>query len=193
MLGYLRCRVSKSDGKRLGGNMIASRRSILRMISASAIAGNALSPFGKSYPATIPECALTDKGDKPIRLDKNENPYGPSAKAVAAMQQVLSCTHRYPDGAVLTGKIAGVHRVKPEQVVLGCGSSEILRLACEAFLSSSKKLILASPTYNLMTEYAAARRAKVVPIPLNPQYEHDLQRMLAQADDSTGLIYICNP
>lgn len=74
-----------------------------------------------------------------IRLSRNENAYGPSANVIATMREAaLHAANRYPeaDAEALRNKIASLHAVTPEQVVLGCGSGEILRMAAEAFAGS---------------------------------------------------------
>src|SRR5206468_11478150 len=75
----------------------------------------------------------------------------------------------------------------------GCGSAEILRMAADAFLGFGKKIIVARPTFELMSDCARGAAAEVVAIPLTRDYSHDLSAMLARCDSSTGLVYICNP
>jgi histidinol-phosphate aminotransferase len=130
-----------------------------------------------------------------IHLDRNENAYGPSDKSVSTMHSVLNLSNRYPSLEVdeLAVKIASVHGVKPEQVTIGAGSIEVLRMAASACLSPGKKLIVATPTFNAMAHFASSLGAEVVAVPLTKTYAHDLDAMLAHADGSTGLIYICNP
>ena len=132
----------------------------------------------------------------PIRLDRNENAYGPSAKAAAAMQEaVRTAAQRYPDAEAeaLRTAIARVHRVTPDRVVLGCGSGDVLRMAAAAFLGAGKKLVVATPTFELMSDYARQAGGDVVTVPLTHEYAHDLGAMLARSDASTGLVYVCNP
>jgi histidinol-phosphate aminotransferase len=128
-------------------------------------------------------------------LDKNENAYGPSEKSISAMQSALSLSNRYPSLEIdeLVGKIAALHKVKPEQVTIGTGSIEILRMTAHTSLSPGKKLIQASPTFNAIADFASALGSEVVAVPLTNSYAHDLDAMLARTDGSTGLIYICNP
>src|SRR6266481_3330557 len=105
----------------------------------------------KTRPVTDAIPSLVEGAGKtggPIRLSRNENAYVPSAKVKAAMQKAaLNLANRYPDveAEALRLKIAAHHGVAPEQVVLGCGSSEIMRMAVDAFAGSRKKLILAKP------------------------------------------------
>ena len=129
-----------------------------------------------------------------VRLSANENPYGPSAKAHEAMKNAHSMCNRYPDEAndVLIDKIAKINNVNREQVVLGDGSSEILKLCAETFTGPTQgKLIAADPTFEAILEYAKANGAEVVKVPLTSSFAHDLPKMSGAAKG--GLIYICNP
>jgi histidinol-phosphate aminotransferase len=111
------------------------------------------------------------------------------------MREGLSDANRYARGEYdsLVNKIAAVHRVRSEQIILGCGCSEILRIAVAEFLGRRRKLIQAWPTFPLLSEFARSSGAEVIDVPLNTMYGHDLDRMLARAGTSTGLMYICNP
>ena len=135
------------------------------------------------------------QNDHLIRLDSNENAYGPSAKVADAIKSSFGSVNRYPwmEYGSLTEQIASLHNVKPEQVLLGCGSSEILRMAAVAFLGTGKQLIQASPTFEAVEHYARAAGADVISVRLTPAFSHDLHGMLARATPSTTLVYICNP
>jgi histidinol-phosphate aminotransferase len=114
---------------------------------------------------------------------------------MAAMQSAMATVNRYPcfQSDALVEQIASYHGVKPEQVLLGCGSCEILHVSAMAFLGKGKRLVQASPTFELMEHYAQSIGTEVVSIPLAHRSAHDLDSMLAQAGASTGLVYICNP
>ena len=160
----------------------------MRRFAAGALLGVATASFDESSGAGPP------KG--PIRLDKNENPHGPSPKAREAMQASLSLANRYPSGEYepLAEQIASLHKIKPDQVTLAAGSREILRMAMAAHLAGGKKLVLASPTFDAIAHFTQlAGVVDVVAVPLNKRYGHDLDAMLARTDASTGLVYICNP
>lgn len=163
-----------------------SRRGLLRSIGAAA-AGAAAIP-------SLAEASIASGG--PIRLDKNENAYGPSSRAIAAMQEAArTAANRYAEveAETLRNAIARFHRVSPDRVVLGCGSVDILRMAADAFLGPGKTLIAARPTFEFMHECARRAGAEAVTCPLTHEYAHDLGAMLARVDASTGLVYICNP
>jgi histidinol-phosphate aminotransferase len=139
-----------------------------------------------------------------IRLDRNENAYGTSKKAVAAIQDAANQANRYPDAKFLQDALAAHHnstrkgnvpRLTPEHIVPGCGSSEVLRMAASAFLTPGKTLILAVPTCDLPAIYARGKGAAVEEIPLRKDHAHDLDAMLERSNRSgaSGLIYLCNP
>src|SRR5215468_2498910 len=130
-----------------------------------------------------------------ILLNNNENPYGPSEKTLAAMHEGLSRSNRYPDQLRdhLIQQLASLHGTSAEQIVLGCGSTDVLRAAVDAFLGRSDRLIMAQPTFEAVADYARAAGAEIVPVPLNRNFAHDLAGMLAQVNKSTRLAYICNP
>lgn len=173
--------------------MLISRRNMLRVIGAGAVANIALPAFGAGDIFDVAQ-SPGKRPAGPVRLDKNENAYGPSPAAVAALREILNDVNRYPDiGDRLSAKIATLHKVKPEQVVLGCGSTEILRMAADAFLVPGKKLLVATPSYPLLEFYARNKGVEVVRVPLTKERAYDLKTMLARSDNSTGLVYICNP
>jgi histidinol-phosphate aminotransferase len=176
--------------------MYISRRTLLNRLAAGAIAGVAcntvseLAAFADAFP--LSEANLPAK---PILLSRNENAYGPSPKVLAAVREALLTCNRYPrtECELLSSKVAGLHHVRPEQVILGCGASEIMCMAAMTVLGPGKKLVQASPTYPVLGEFARSIDAEVINVPLNRMYEHDLDAMLARCDASTGLVYICNP
>jgi histidinol-phosphate aminotransferase len=129
-----------------------------------------------------------------VRLSANENPYGPSAKAHEAMKNSHGLCNRYPDEAndVLIDKIAKINNINRDQIALGDGSSEVLKLCAETFTGPTEgKLVVADPTFEAILEYSKACSADVVKVPLTSSYTHDLEKMGASAQK--GLIYICNP
>jgi histidinol-phosphate aminotransferase len=130
----------------------------------------------------------------PIHLDRNENAYGPSPKALAEVLKHADLTNRFPGSTdMLVSSLARFHSVKPEQILPGAGSTAIIKMAINAFLHNSRGLILASPTFELMHDYAKSTGARINAVPLRHDYGHDLGGMLAAVNSDTGLVYICNP
>jgi histidinol-phosphate aminotransferase len=175
--------------------MPITRRNFVRNVAAGAAAAAGLPPLADlAFSELAPGSRASEPGG-PIILSRNENAYGPSQKVIASMQDALRFANRYPDPAAnaLHGRIAQSHSIKPEQLVLGCGSGEILSIAASSFLSPGKTLITAVPTFESIGRCAKALGAQVIEIPLDKNYAHDLAAMLARADASSGLVYICNP
>lgn len=172
-----------------------SRRSLLRGLAAGAVGGAAFRATSEFAVANNLPAAASNSPRRTIYLSRNENAYGPSQKVLAAMQEALSGSNRYPhtEYGSLLNKIGTLHQARPEQIFLGCGSSEIMCMAAAATLGPGKKFVQASPTYPVLGDFAQSIGAEVRNVPLNKMYEHDLDGMLAHCDSSTALVYICNP
>jgi len=175
--------------------MSITRRNFFRNAAAGAVAAAALPPLADlAFSELVPSSRASEPGG-PIILSRNENAYGPSQKVVASMQDSLQFVNRYPDAAdkLLHERIAQSHSIQPNQMVLGCGSGEILNTCAAAFLAPGKKLITALPTFEAIGRFAKTLGAEVIEVPLTSDYSHDLAAMLARTGSDTGLIYICNP
>jgi histidinol-phosphate aminotransferase len=175
--------------------MPVSRRKLLRQIGVGAFVGAAapaLRGFTRVAGGTGPRVATAED---PVLLYRNENPYGASEKVLAVLRESVTSSNRYPrtEYDTLTAKLAALHKVKPEQIVLACGSGEILAMAALAYLKTGKKLVQAVPTFPSLGKLAQAAGVEVASVPLNKRYEHDLGSMLDAARTSTGLVYIVNP
>jgi histidinol-phosphate aminotransferase len=175
--------------------MIASRRDFFRFGVGAATTSAVRWPLTGILRTPVFEPSRSAQDQGLIRLNNNENAYGPSEKVADAVRSASSSSNRYPymQYETLAESIANLHRVKPEQVLLGCGSTEILRVAASAFLGNGKQMIQALPTFGAMEQYARASGSEVVSISLTPRFAHDLDSMLARANASTTVIYICNP
>lgn len=169
--------------------MRINRRELLREFATAAAVSAFLSTDAE--PAT----QAVESTKHLVRLDHNESPYGPCDNAKAAIHDALAEVNRYPGDDVenLGAAIAAAHGVHAENITLGCGSTEVLRTAAEAFLGPGKSLVMASPTFDFIANTARMVGAEVRATPVKRDYAHDLNAMLARADAKTGLIYICNP
>lgn len=173
--------------------MPVSRRAFLRGLGGGAVALPLVSGRGLEALAGPRRLRLVGAGDL-IRVDSNENPNGPSARALEAIRAALGEANRYPDDVAdrLTERLAASHRVKAENVLLGCGSTEHLRLAVDAFTTRGRWLVTASPSFENPATYAAARGIPVVSVPVGPDLGLDLGAMLDRSLGA-GLVYVCNP
>ena len=175
--------------------MAISRRTLFRQLTAGAAIGLGIPSLGRSASADEGPDTGSSSMAKPVRLHRNENAVGPSAAVVAAIRAAgASLVSRYPDApdALLRRKVAELHGVSPERVVLGSGSDEVLGMAIGAF-GTGRKVIVANPTYGAFVERARRSASEIVSVPLRSDYSHDLETMLSRADSSTGIVFICNP
>ncbi len=129
-----------------------------------------------------------------IKLASNENPLGPSPKAVEAMRQALERSHVYPDGGgyYLREAIAEKFALKRENVILGCGSNEVIEFVGHAFLRPGDEIITAKHAFVVYKLMATLFGATTVEVD-DPGYTHDLDAMAAAITPRTREIFIANP
>ena len=129
-----------------------------------------------------------------IRLDSNENPNGPGQTALDAIRAMFGEASRYPDVPTddLKHAIARHLNVAPENVLIGCGSGEILRMAVYAFTSPERALVTGAPSFEDPVKHAEMTRAPVRAIPVDGQLRLDVGRMLDETPGA-GLVFFCNP
>jgi histidinol-phosphate aminotransferase len=129
-----------------------------------------------------------------IRIDSNENPNGPGARAFEAMRSTFDLANRYPVTLEdeLTAEIARTLGVKAENIMLGCGSGEILRASVQAFTSPARALVSPMPSFELAADYARFIGSPVKSPRVDGKLKLDLDAM-ADAAKGAGLVYVCNP
>lgn len=132
-----------------------------------------------------------------LRLNHNANPLGIPPKAHAAMMAAMDEVPHYPGprDETLIAKIAQIHGVSDEQVVLGAGSTEVIRMAMGAYASPDARLLQANPTYENAMDYAEPYTYRLEQVPLTDDFAHDVERMrrLAGGWTEPTVVYICNP
>ncbi len=198
-----------------------SRRKFAQLLGAGATYAVAQSGVSWRTPLRAADARrhFTSMPAGVVRLSANENPYGPSPIALKAMTDAFSISCRYPDehADVLIEALARLNGVNRNQILLGNGSGEILKLCAAAFTGSLEpgsnrpvellprsrggalpsfipgrgKMIVADPTFEAILNHARVNQAEVLKVPLTSSFSHDLRKMLAAANQ--GLIYICNP
>ena len=169
-----------------------SRRDFARLLGAGAAAAVVRPHISFAKPAQTVTTPLTKSGI--VRLSANENPYGPCPKAFQAITDSFGLACRYPDDHTnaLIDKLAKLNGVNHDQILLGDGSGEVLKLCAETFTGPQNgKLVVADPTFEAIVNNASANGADVDKVPLTSTYAHDLQKMRSSA--KAGLIYVCNP
>ena len=134
----------------------------------------------------------------PLRLNSNENPLGLAPAARDAVLEGLSEANRYPFTALgpLREAIAARHGTTPSHVLLGNGSTEVLRVAVSAGTTGmTGTLIVADPTFEDIMDYASPFPYRTVRVPLTLSFAHNLAAMRDHADRAEGpvVVYLCNP
>lgn len=172
--------------------MTVTRRTLAGALGAAAGAALLDTRFGRTAAAASVRRGMPSDV---VQLNSNENPYGPSAKALEATERAGNVFNRYPDSLEEEARraIAKHHGVAPERIVLGCGSSEILQMADSAFTGPGRTAVAAEPTFEAVLNYARVLRAEPVKVPLTADFRHDLPSMAAACNEKTGLVYVCNP
>jgi len=161
---------------------VASEPLLARRLRAEALAAEGVRP--------------TNAVSEIVWLDSNENPAGPPASAIKAMIEGAAATARYhfDEFPAFTKAIARSEDVRPEQVLFGVGSTEVIDAAICAFASESKPFITATSTYDIVVDLARSLGRKVVQVPLTDTWSYDVRNLADEAKKANGgLIYLCNP
>jgi histidinol-phosphate aminotransferase len=129
-----------------------------------------------------------------IKLASNENPLGPSPKALAAMREAMECAHLYPDGGCyyLREAVAKKLNITRDHLIFGNGSNEVIEFLGHAFLKAGDEIITSEHAFVVYKLIAAIFGAQTIEAP-SPDYHHDLEAMLEAVTPRTRLIFIANP
>ena len=131
---------------------------------------------------------------KIIKLASNENPLGPSPKALAAMRGALESAHLYPDGGgyYLREALAARLGCTRDHIILGSGSNEIIEFLGHAFLNRGDDVVTSEHAFIAYKLVAAVFGARTIEVP-SPDLRHDLDAMIAAITPKTRLIFVANP
>ena len=131
------------------------------------------------------------------KLASNENPYGVSPKALAAMTEALPTGHLYPDSTrdtLLKQMLAKRHGIEPNQIMLTCGAANALAFAGEAFIKPSDECIIPSPAYPPYYYIVYKNNGTIVDIPCCPDtMKLNVEGILNAVNEKTKLVFLCNP
>ncbi|UCF21088.1 MAG: aminotransferase class I/II-fold pyridoxal phosphate-dependent enzyme [Gemmatimonadota bacterium] len=146
----------------------------------------------------VPEMAraAVRRSGGPLRLNSNENPLGLPQAARRAILDGLAEANRYPRESriELVGALAALHRVEPENIVLGNGSTEVLQMSVQALAQENARLVLADPTFEDVPWYGQPFPYRLEKVPLDGRHAHDIGRMKERAEGGgRAIVYICNP
>lgn len=176
------------------------RRAFLRTgIAGVGVAGLSATPLAGSV-ASRKVISLFDPRhaqDGPVRLSSNENPLGISPTAREAIMNGLDEANRYPGatGRAVYEALSARLEVPDDQLFLGAGSTEILRVAVQAWAAPGGRLVYAEPTFEDVPSYAGPFSFDHVAVPLTDTFEHDIGRMREATEETPfpTIVYICNP
>ena len=151
-----------------------------------------LTPYPPGKPIEEVERELGISGS--IKLASNENPLGPSPRAMAAVADALRTVHLYPDGSAfyLRRRLAERHGVSPDDILVGNGSNEIIELIVRTFLRPRDEAVMADQAFVIyrMVVQAVAATPRVIPL---RNFTHDLEAIAEAVTPRTRLIFLANP
>ncbi len=152
----------------------------------------AITPYSPGKPIEELERELGIKGS--IKLASNENPLGPSPKAVEAVKAALSGLNLYPDGSgyYLRQALAKRYGLDISQVILGNGSNEVIELVIRTFVQPGDEVVSADPSFVVYKMITQAAGGKNVIMPLKDDH-HDLDAMANRITGKTKVIFVANP
>jgi len=132
--------------------------------------------------------------DSIIKVASNENPFGPSPRALAAMQKAISTVNLYPDGNAfyLKQKLATKLGVETANLVLGNGSNEIIEFVAHALLGPDTNIVVSQYCFAIYPIVAKMSGAEVITVPAK-NYGHDLPAMLRAINSRTRIVFVANP
>jgi len=131
-----------------------------------------------------------------IKLDSNENPFGPSARAIDAIRNTLGGVNLYPDDdcSQLRLKLATYHALPPEQVLVTAGSTAMLTLLCQTLLAPGLNAVTSERSFIVYSMAVQAAGARLVEAPMrSAEVGFDLSAILAAIDSNTRIVFLANP
>ncbi len=155
----------------------------------------AVRPVADPHPSLVASLqAHYGSADEAVELSRNENPLGPSPKALAAVHRIARQVHRYPDtdGSALRVRLGQQHGVTPDQIALGSGASELIELAVRATLAQGDEMLLPTPAFPAYRAAASRAGATVVPIPM-PGGHCDVDALIERLGPATRLVVVVTP
>ena len=147
-------------------------------------------PPGKPIEELERELGIKDS----IKLASNENPLGPSPRAVEAIMNKISTLNRYPDGSgyYLKLKLSEKNGLPADRIILGNGSNELIELIIRTFLSTGEEVVQPFPTFLVYEKIVKGAGAQMISVPLS-NFKIDLKEMLKAITPKTKIIFINNP
>lgn len=152
-----------------------------------------ISPYkpGKPLEELAREYGVTEA----IKLASNENPLGPSPKALDAIRRALDDVHRYPDGACheLVAKLSEKLAVSPQEIIIGNGSDDIIAMLTRAFLQPGDEAVIADPTFLMYEISIRISGARIVKVPVEENLGIRIDAILDAIGKRCRIVFLCNP
>lgn len=129
------------------------------------------------------------------KLGSNENPLGASPAVATALGQIGAELAQYPDPAcgALSERLAAELGIHPARLIFGNGSEDLIAIAAHTFLAPGDEVVTITPAFGLHTIYPAAAGARVVTVPLRPDFTIDVERLIAAVSPDTRMLILSNP
>ncbi|GAB4416924.1 MAG: histidinol-phosphate transaminase [Thermodesulfovibrionales bacterium] len=152
---------------------------------------SAIRPYIPGKPVEELERELGIKGS--IKLASNENPLGPSPRAMDAIKKITNL-NRYPDGGgyYLRGELSKRLSVEPDNIILGNGSNELIDIAVRTYMRPGDEAVMARPSFIVYSMSVQSVGGMPIEVPLK-DYRHDLTAMLGAVTERTRMLFIANP
>jgi histidinol-phosphate aminotransferase len=143
---------------------------------------------------TAPTPAAMERGVRLIKLDSNENPFGPSPLAIDAMRKAIATANFYPDDdcSQLRWKLGTRHGLPPEQVLVGAGSTELISLLCQTLLAPGLNAVTSERSFIIYSMAVRAVGGQLIEAAMRDD-SFDLETILAAINANTRMVFLANP
>lgn len=152
-------------------------------------------PAGQLMAASKPDISREQPDTGMLRLNSNENSYGPSPQALATMSSCIAGSNRYPWEKIpeLIKDLAVKNGLSGDHVLIGAGSSQLIDAIVQLAALQKGSCIMAAPTFSKWKGAAASLGLSAIEVPLTSDKKHNLPAMLSTIRPDTRLVYVCNP
>jgi histidinol-phosphate aminotransferase len=148
----------------------------------------------EGYAPSAPPRQVPSETPRLVKLDSNENPFGPSPRAIEAMRSALGASHSYPDDdcSALREKLAEFHAMPLEQVLITAGSTALLSLLCQTMLAPGLNAVTSERSFVVYAMAVHAAGGQLIEIPMRED-AFDLAAILNAINEDTRLVFLANP
>jgi histidinol-phosphate aminotransferase len=177
---------------------VSRRQFLIGSGAATLISARGFEARAQAAPDAAPVGSFNAGINGPLILDSNENPLGPGQHVIDAVVDALgndgaeAGRYHFAQQGATRQAVADSIGLEPNNILLGAGSSEMLRLTAETYTGKDRPYVMADPSFALGERYARLLKHPVRKVPLNSNLRVDLDAM-GDASDGAGLVYICNP